>query len=165
MSMGRSSVKHIAMATAGISVWLGRGAIILAPIFLRIALALPFLKSGLTRWDGFLALSAATEFLFSAFFKLHILGAQYPFPAPLTLAYPTATAEIVLPVLILVGFFTRLAPLGLLAMTAVIQLVVPDGWQNFHLPWAAIALALIALGPGAISLDRFLRSVVPTHSA
>jgi putative oxidoreductase len=39
-------------------------------------------------------------------------------------------------------------------MTAVIQLVYPDGWQNFHLPWATMALAIMAFGPGAISIDR-----------
>jgi len=41
-------------------------------------------------------------------------------------------------------------------MTGVIQLVVPEGWVNFHLPWAGLALAIIALGPGALSLDRLL---------
>jgi putative oxidoreductase len=41
-------------------------------------------------------------------------------------------------------------------MTFVIQLVVPDGWLTYHLPWAAMAFALIALGPGALSLDRLI---------
>ena len=41
-------------------------------------------------------------------------------------------------------------------MTAVIQLTYPDGWQNFHLPWAAMALAIMAFGPGAFSLDRMI---------
>jgi len=51
---------------------------------------------------------------------------------------------------------TCLAALGLLAMTAVIQLTVPEGWANFHLPWAAMALALVAFGGGAASLDRLI---------
>src|SRR5271165_4551964 len=37
-----------------------------------------------------------------------------------------------------------------------VQLVVPDGWQNFHLPWAALATAIIALGPGPVSIDHAL---------
>ena len=60
------------------------------------------------------------------------------------------------PILLAFGLLTRYAALGLLAMTAVIQLTYPDGWQNFHLPWAAMALAIMAFGPGAISLDRLL---------
>ena len=67
-----------------------------------------------------------------------------------------STAEIVLPILLAFGFLTRYAALGLLGMTAVIQLVYPDGWQNFHLPWATMAIAIMAFGPGAISIDRLL---------
>ena len=48
------------------------------------------------------------------------------------------------------------AALGLLLMTSVIQLVVPDGWANFHLPSAAMAIAIIPLGPGLLSLDRLI---------
>jgi putative oxidoreductase len=136
---------------------LRRVGIVLAPIALRIALALPFFKSGLTRWDGFMSLSASTMFLFMDMFKLHIFGAEYPLPMPLLLAYVTATAEITLPILVVLGLATRFSALGLLGMTALIQLVVPDGWQNFHLPWTTMALALIALGPGCLSADALLR--------
>ena len=41
-------------------------------------------------------------------------------------------------------------------MTAIIQLTYPDGWANLHLYWAAMALAIITFGPGAVSLDRLL---------
>ncbi len=41
-------------------------------------------------------------------------------------------------------------------MTGVIQLIVPEGWANFHLPWAALAVAIIAAGPGPLSLDHVL---------
>ena len=44
--------------------------------------------------------------------------------------------------------------LGLLLMTGVIQLVVPDGLVNFHLYWSALALAIIVKGTGAISIER-----------
>ncbi len=39
-------------------------------------------------------------------------------------------------------------------MTAVIQLTVPEGWANFHLPWAAMALTLAVYGGGPLALDR-----------
>lgn len=130
--------------------------LIAAPPVLRIALALPFLRSGLTRWDGFLQLSAGTQFLFEEQFKLHIFGSLYGFPAPDSVAFLVGCAEIVLPILLLAGFATRLVGLALLIMTGVIQLVFPDGWVNFHLYWAALALAVMALGPGPLSLDHLI---------
>ncbi|PZU06417.1 DoxX family protein [Sphingomonas sp.] len=129
---------------------------IIAPPLLRIALALPFLRSGLTRWDDFPALSVATQFLFEEQFRLHLFGREYPLPAPDQLALVAATAEILLPILLIIGFGTRVAALGLLAMTGVIQLVFPDGWANFHLYWAALALGILALGPGPISIDHWI---------
>lgn len=138
---------------------LGRAAAVLAPPVLRIALAVPFFRSGLTKWDGFLSVSPAAIYLFEEEFKLHILGGAYGFPMPLAVAHLTGVAEIVLSVLLVLGLGTRFAALGMLIMTGVIQLVVPDGWANFHLPWAAMALAIIALGPGALSLDRALDSL------
>src|SRR6516225_5229180 len=133
--------------------WLASVAALLAPPLLRVALAVPFFRSGLTKWDGFLSLSASAQYLFEEEFKLHLLGGTYDFPIPDTIAFIDGLAEIVLPVLLIVGLATRLSALGLLVMTGVIELVVPEGWANFHLPWAAIAVAIIALGPGALSLD------------
>lgn len=132
-----------------------------APPVARVALALPFLRSGLTRWDPFPQLSVATEFLFSDIFKLHIGGAAYALPVPSVLAYVTACAEILLPLLLIAGLGTRFAALGLLLMTGVIQLVVPDGWMNFHLYWAGLALAIMALGGGPLSLDALIARLWP----
>lgn len=140
-------------------------ALVVAPPVLRIALALPFFKSGLTKWDGFVSLSPAAAYLFEDEFKLHILGRAYDFPFPAVFAYFDGIAEIVLPGLLILGGATRFSALALLVMTGVIQLVVPDGWANFHLPWAALAVALMALGPGKLSLDHlaalFWRRRVP----
>lgn len=124
---------------------------------LRVGLAIPFFKSGLTKWDGFLTLSQGARYLFEEEFKLHLFGAELPYPAPLTVATAAGIAELVLPVLLVLGLFTRYAALGLLMMTAVIQITIPDGWANFHLPWAAMALALMVYGGGRIALDRFLK--------
>lgn len=127
------------------------------PLFLlRVALAVPFYKSGLTKWDGFLQLSGGAEFLFTSEFKLHILGQQYPYPFPIAAAYGAGIAEIVLPILLVFGLFTRFAALALLAMTAIIQITVPEGWANFHLPWAAMALTLVVFGGGRIAADAWL---------
>lgn len=152
-----------AVASAGLLACLWKQVIfiatLVAPPVLRIALALPFLRSGFTRWDGFLSLSPGTIYLFEEQFKLHIFGGVYDFPAPDQLAFVVAVAEIVLPALLLTGLACRFAALGLLAMTGVIQLVAPDGWANFHLYWAALALAIISLGPGPLSLDAGIASI------
>ncbi len=147
---------YLALVQRGIRSVIGlleRTAYVLAPPLLRIALAVPFYKSALTKWDGFLSLSPAAIFLFEDMFKLHIFGATYDLPAPAALALFDGIAEIVLPILLVIGLATRFSAFGLLIMTGVIQLVVPEGWANFHLPWAALAVAIIALGPGRLSLD------------
>lgn len=128
----------------------------LALAALRLALAVPFWKSGLTKWDGFLQLSGGAQYLFVDEFRLHIFGQQYPYPFPLVAAHAAGIAELLLPVLLLLGLLTRFSALGILVMTAVIQLTVPEGWANFHLPWAAMALALATFGPGRLSLDYVL---------
>jgi putative oxidoreductase len=129
---------------------------IVTPPVLRVALALPFLRSGLTRWDGPASLAPSTLYLFEEQFRLHLFGHEYPLPMPDHLALLTACAEIALPVLLLLGLGTRLAALALLVMTGVIQLVIPEGWANFHLAWAALALAILAHGPGALALDCWI---------
>jgi putative oxidoreductase len=128
----------------------------LAQLALRFALAVPFFRSGLTKWDGFLKLSDNAVYLFTEEFRLHVFGQQIAYPMPGAMAFVSGCAEIGLPVLLVIGLGTRLAALGLLGMTAIIQLTIPDGWANFHLPWAAMALAIATFGPGPIGLDRFL---------
>jgi putative oxidoreductase len=128
----------------------------LTMLVLRLTLALPFWKSGLTKWDGWFTLSFGAQALFTDEFKLHILGAEYPYPAPVLMAYASAIGEVCFPVLLVLGLGTRYAALGLLGMTAIIQLTVPDGWQNFHLPWASMELAILTFGPGKIALDYVL---------
>lgn len=120
---------------------------------LRFALAIPFFKSGLTKWDGFLTLSQGARYLFEQEFKLHIFGSEIAYPFPLAMATAAGIGELILPVLLVLGLATRFAALGLLLMTAIIQLTIPDGWANFHLPWAAMALALIVFGGGKIAID------------
>jgi len=127
----------------------------LTQLALRLGLAVPFWRSGVLKWDGFLQLSDVAVLLFSSEFKLHLPGGPYPFPAPTVVAFLSGTGEIVLPILLVLGLFTRLAAVGVLLMTLVIQLTVPEGWP-VHLTWAAMALGIMAWGPGRVSLDRWL---------
>ena len=127
----------------------------LTQLALRVGLAVPFWRSGINKWDGFLQLNDVAVLLFSSEFKLHLPGGPYPYPAPAVVAFASGTAEIVLPVLLVLGLATRFAALALLAMTLVIQLTVPEGWP-VHLTWAAMALGVMAWGPGRVSLDHWL---------
>jgi putative oxidoreductase len=128
----------------------------LTMLALRFALAVPFWFSGLTKWDGFLTLSFGAKTLFAEEFKLHIFGAEIPYAAPELMATLSGIAEIVFPIMLVLGLGARYAALGLLAMTAIIQLTVPNGWASFHLLWAAMALAIMTFGPGKIALDYLL---------
>ncbi len=122
----------------------------LALLALRLPVAVVFWRSGRTRvegWDIF-DIAESQPFLFEYEFGL---------PYPVLMAHVTAIAEHVLPVLLVLGLFTRLGALGMLTMTMVIQLFVyPDAWLNAHMFWAAILFAVAALGPGKISLDHLL---------
>jgi putative oxidoreductase len=122
----------------------------------RLALSVPFWRSGVLKWDGFLQLNDTAIDLFTQEFMLHLPGGPYPFPAPATMAFLSGCGEIGLPSLLVLGLGTRFAALGLLFMTLVVQLTVPDGWP-IHITWAAMALAIMRWGPGRLSLDHLIR--------
>jgi putative oxidoreductase len=128
----------------------------LVSFVLRCGLAIPFWKSGLTKWDGFGQLSETPVLLFENEFLLHILGKTYNFPFPTVMAYASSIGEIILPILVVLGLFTRLAALGLLFMAVIIQLTFPDAWP-LHLTWAAMAVGVIYIGGSKLSLDQFLK--------
>lgn len=127
----------------------------LVQLVLRIALAVPFWKSGILKWDGFLQLNDTAVTLFTDEFKLHLPGGPYPFPAPMVMAFLSGCGEITFSTLLVLGLGTRFAALGLLFMTLIVELTVPDGWP-IHITWAAMALAIMAHGAGRISLDALI---------
>ena len=130
---------------------------------LRVALATPFWRSGVNKWDGFLQLNDVAVLLFTTEFKLHLPGGPYAFPAPEATAFLVGSAEILFPVLLVLGLATRLAASALLVMTLVVELTVPDGWP-VHVTWAAMALGIMAWGPGRFSLDALLWRWLSAHT-
>ena len=129
----------------------------LVQLVTRLALAVPFWRSGILKWDGFLKLSDTAVTLFTDEFRLHLPGGPYHFPVPTVMAFLSGCGEIMFPVLLVLGLGTRFAALGLLFMTLIVELTVPDGWP-IHLTWAAMALGIMAWGPGRISIDHVVRS-------
>lgn len=127
----------------------------LVQLVLRLALAVPFWRSGILKWGGFLKLNDTAVTLFSDEFMLHLPGGPYHFPAPTVMAFLSGCGEIMFPVLLVLGLGTRLAGLGLLFMTLIVELTVPDGWP-IHITWAAMALAIMAYGPGRVSFDHLI---------
>jgi putative oxidoreductase len=130
----------------------------LTQLVLRLALAVPFWRSGILKWNGFLQLDDTAIDLFTEEFKLHLPGGPYDFPAPTVMAFLSGSGEIILPVLLVLGLGTRFAAVGLLLMTCIVELTVPDGWP-IHLTWAAMALGIMAWGPGRLSLDYSLARI------
>lgn len=131
----------------------------LAQLLLRVALAVPFWRSGILKWDGFLQLSDTAVTLFTDEFMLHLPGGPYPFPAPTVMAFLSGCGEITFPILLVLGFATRFAALGLLFMTVIVEFTVPEGWP-VHITWAAMAFAIMAWGPGRISIDYAIRRLL-----
>jgi putative oxidoreductase len=127
----------------------------LVQLVMRVALAVPFWRSGILKWDGFLRLNDTAVTLFSDEFMLHLPGGPYHFPAPTVMAFLSGSGEILFPVLLVLGLGTRFAALGLLFMTGIVELTVPDGWP-VHITWAAMALGIMAYGPGLVSLDHLI---------
>jgi len=132
----------------------------------RFSIAAVFWKSGQTKVEGFAIdlvegrfelgwprLSDSAVDLFRDEYRLPLLPPEWA----ATLA---ALGEHALPALLLVGLATRLSALGLLAMTAVIQVFVYPGAYPTHGTWAAVLLYLAATGPGRVSLDHWIATRV-----
>jgi putative oxidoreductase len=114
----------------------------------RVAVASVFWRSGQTKVAGF-SIREETFVLFRDVYKVPLLP-------PDVAAYLSTIGEHLFPVLLVVGFASRLSAIGLLFMTAVIELFIfPDGWPE-HILWTGLPLQIIARGPGAISLDHLV---------
>ena len=134
----------------------------LIALLARFSIAAVFWKSGQTKIEGLKIdivdgtfnlgwprLSDSAIDLFRDEYKVPLIPPE--FAAPLA-----ATAEHMLPLLLLIGLATRFSALGLLVMTAVIQIFVYPGAYPTHGVWAAVLLYLVARGPGALSMDHWI---------
>ena len=118
-------------------------------IVLRLFLANIFFKSGLTKiqtWDS-------TLYLFREEYKVPLLPPDFA-------AYLATGAELVLPVLLVIGLFGRFAALGLFILNAVATYSYYDQLSeaglNQHLYWGLLLAVLLLHGVGKWSVDGWL---------
>ncbi len=126
-------------------------------LFVRVVFAGIFWRSGETKVvDGtWFHLKPETYDLFSTDFS----GVPLE---PHLAANLSNAAEHVFPLLLVLGLATRFSAAALLIMTMVIQIFVfPDAWWPTHSLWVALALVLIARGPGLISADALIPNLFP----
>ncbi len=115
-------------------------------LLLRFVVAYPFFLSGLTKW---------TYVKNDQLDTLYFLFEEYNVPfLPVKIAALMSTAgELILPILLVFGFMTRIGALGLLIMTGLVYYT--DG--NAHaVYWAVITLYLVIHGANKISLDALV---------
>lgn len=120
--------------------WL-QSAVLLA---VRLWMAKVFFMSGLVKiksWDSTIA-------LFTDEYKVPVLP-------PEIAAYMATAAELSLPVLLVLGFMTPLAALGLFVMTMVIELFIYPGTTD-HYHWMLLLGILITHGSGKFGADYWL---------
>ncbi len=121
-------------------------------LFVRVASAHVFWASGRTKIaEGtWFTLGDSVVDLFRDEYHLPLVSPEIA--APLA-----ATAEHVLPLLLIAGLFSRFAAAGLIGMTLVIQFFVfPDAWWPVHSLWLGLLFVLLVRGAGGWSLDRFV---------
>ena len=118
----------------------------------RIWVSWPFLKSGwlkLTQWDVTLEL-----------FRYEY---QVPLLSPPVAAVAATLGELLFPVLLIAGFFTRLGALGLfavnlLAVVSYWHVLGRDGYEaalGQHMLWGFMLAVIAIFGGGAFTLERW----------
>lgn len=124
----------------------------LAPVLdlgLRLFLANVFFRSGMTKiqnWDS-------TLYLFSDVYQVPLLPSDVA-------AYLATSAELGLPVLLVVGLFGRFAAAGLFILNLVAVISYYSGLSeagiNQHLYWGMLLGVLLVISRGRWSLDAWL---------
>lgn len=134
----------------------------LAGLFARLWLALIFWKSAATK-----VVETSETTLFGINIPLihlpyeiqestyMLFEYEYEMPYPEILTVFSTFAEILLPIMIVLGFGSRIAALGLFIMTLVIQLTYMHA--DSHIVWMMVSALILTAGPGRISIDHGIR--------
>ena len=122
-------------------------------VVIRLYVGYQFWKAGLIKlgaWDS-------TLFLFEHEYRVPLLS-------PYLAAVLGTAGELVFPLMLFVGLAGRLGALGLsvvnvVAVIAYAHVIFSAGFENTvndHWLWGAMLLAVMAFGPGKLSLDHLL---------
>lgn len=142
----------------------------------RLTVAYPFLSSGLSKWSGFLKFDQSKYelFLYEFFCPDPVREGALLLCDATTLMYPEGSiwvplieglaviagvVEVILPLFIILGLLTRLAAVGLIALTLFIQLAVYPDLAHFLNPtiwWLCVLFIILTLGPGRMAIDKLL---------
>lgn len=110
---------------------------------MRFWMARIFWYSGLTKissWDTTIA-------LFRHEYRVPLISADLA-------AYMATSAELICPILLVVGFMTRIATIPMIIMTLVIQFTYLDLREHYY--WLMLLSAILFYGPGKMSIDSIL---------
>jgi putative oxidoreductase len=114
----------------------------------RLYVAQVFFFSGLTKIKSW----ASTLSLFEYEYSVPVLPPQIA-------AYMATGAELLLPVMLVVGLFSRPAALGLFVLNLVAAISYPDisiAGEKDHIIWGTMLAVIFAFGPGSLSIDKLL---------
>ena len=133
---------------AALSEWGGS----LASLVIRLYVGWQFLKAGMAKLNDW----SSTLALFRDEYKVPLLP-------PDLAAYLGTGGELVLPLLLFVGLFSRPAALALFCVNAMAVISYPQLFSfecpaaiNDHFYWGAMLLVVVAFGPGRFSLDALI---------
>jgi putative oxidoreductase len=125
--------------------------ILIAPIAnlaARIYVALVFFQSGMSKVENW----GKTTQMFQEEWII-------PYLTPNISALLATAGELVLPIMLMIGFFTRFAAMGLLCIAVVIEFVIFGGnAENVqHYYWMLIFALIVGYGGDKLSLDNFFK--------
>ena len=133
---------------AALSEWGGS----LVSLAIRLYVGWQFLKAGMTKLNDW----STTLALFHDEYKVPLLP-------PDLAAYMGTGGELVLPLLLFVGLFSRPAALALFFVNAMAVISYPQLFSfecpaaiNDHFYWGAMLLVVVVFGPGRFSLDALI---------
>ncbi|MBC3919409.1 DoxX family protein [Undibacterium sp. CY18W] len=119
---------------------------------LRIYVGWQFFKAGMVKVSDW----SATLSLFQEEYMVPVIP-------PELAAWMGAGGELILPVLLVVGIFSRPAALALFAVNAMAVISYPALFMlecpaaiNAHFYWGILLLVLVSFGPGKFSVDEWL---------